>query len=407
MLLSILYSTEESIAFGSNLQDILDESERSVVNEALKLQDKSLLGPLIESRENKNPFFDENTQETLLHHLAKKSDNVELFETIAEKLEEIFIPNQDMETPLDLAARKGHANIVKYMIYKGMFEMNVVYYYKYKEKEEFMGSTHMKNALVIAGQYDQKEVWAQLIAFLSGINKSHKKEDAVLDFINKMKYKYHPSIQDLVDHVPEMLKRGSSEAYDESLDESSIGKLAKPIDTFMEELLDLYGDSESIAKKDFVPMTMQLLDDMAEIFENHKSPEIKELRQLFIKLSKLIEVYEEKFNDIVQTAYKSENENNEIIKNQHKILNFISSRMEKGVNSGKDILDFAFDLWKVAFPTSEIQTLTSLFITTETYDMNLIVSTVDQFFNSSSNDFLQFAQDALKSNSNDGSKTEL
>ena len=403
----LLYSSEESFAFGSNLQDILDESERSVVNEALKLQDKSLLGPLIESRENKNPLFDENTQETLLHHLAKKSDNVELFETIAEKLEEIFIPNQDMETPLDLAARKGHANIVKYMIYKGMFEMNVVYYYKYKEKEEFMGSTHMKNALVIAGQYDQKEVWAQLIAFLSGINKSHKKEDAVLDFINKMKYKYHPSIQDLVDHVPEMLKRGSSEAYDESLDESSIGKLAKPIDTFMEELLDLYGDSESIAKKDFVPMTMQLLDDMAEIFENHKSPEIKELRQLFIKLSKLIEVYEEKFNDIVQTAYKSENENNEIIKNQHKILNFISSRMEKGVNSGKDILDFAFDLWKVAFPTSEIQSLTSLFITTETYDMNLIVSTVDQFFNSSSNDFLQFAQDALKSNSNDGSKTEL
>ena len=403
----LLYSTEESFAFGSNLQDILDESERSVVNEALKLQDKSLLGPLIESRENKNPLFDENTQETLLHHLAKKSDNVELFETIAEKLEEIFIPNQDMETPLDLAARKGHANIVKYMIYKGMFEMNVVYYYKYKEKEEFMGSTHMKNALVIAGQYDQKEVWAQIIAFLSGINKSHKKEDAVLDFINKMKYKYHPSIQDLVDHVPEMLKRGSSEAYDESLDESSIGKLAKPIDTFMEELLDLYGDSESIAKKDFVPMTMQLLDDMAEIFENHKSPEIQELRQLFIKLSNLIEIYEEKFNDIIQAAYKSENENNEIIKNQHKILNFISSRMEKGVNSGKDILDFAFDLWKVAFPTSEIQSLTSLFITTETYDMNLIVSTVNQFFNSSSNDFLQFAQDALKSNSNDGSKTEL
>ena len=403
----LLYSTEESFAFGSNLQDILDESERSVVNEALKLQDKSLLGPLIESRENKNPLFDENTQETLLHHLAKKSDNVELFETIAEKLEEIFIPNQDMETPLDLAARKGHANIVKYMIYKGMFEMNVVYYYKYKEKEEFMGSTHMKNALVIAGQYDQKEVWAQIIAFLSGINKSHKKEDAVLDFINKMKYKYHPSIQDLVDHVPEMLKRGSSEAYDESLDESSIGKLAKPIDTFMEELLDLYGDSESIAKKDFVPMTMQLLDDMAEIFENHKSPEIQELRQLFIKLSNLIEIYEEKFNDIVQAAYKSENENNEIIKNQHKILNFISSRMEKGVNSGKDILDFAFDLWKVAFPTSEIQSLTSLFITTETYDMNLIVSTVNQFFNSSSNDFLQFAQDTLKSNSNDGSKTEL
>ena len=403
----LLYSTEESFAFGSNLQDILDESERSVVNEALKLQDKSLLGPLIESRENKNPFFDENTQETLLHHLAKKSDNVELFETIAEKLEEIFIPNQDMETPLDLAARKGHANIVKYMIYKGMFEMNVVYYYKYKEKEEFMGSTHMKNALVIAGQYDQKEVWAQIIAFLSGINKSHKKEDAVLDFINKMKYKYHPSIQDLVDHVPEMLKRGSSEAYDESLDESSIGKLAKPIDTFMEELLDLYGDSESIAKKDFVPMTMQLLDDMAEIFENHKSPEIQELRQLFIKLSNLIEIYEEKFNDIIQAAYKSENENNEIIKNQHKILNFISSRMEKGVNSGKDILDFAFDLWKVAFPTSEIQSLTSLFITTETYDMNLIVSTVNQFFNSSSNDFLQFAQDTLKSNSSDGSKTEL
>ena len=403
----LLYSTEESFAFGSNLQDILDESERSVVNEALKLQDKSLLGPLIESRENKNPLFDENTQETLLHHLAKKSDNVELFETIAEKLEEIFIPNQDMETPLDLAARKGHANIVKYMIYKGMFEMNVVYYYKYKEKEEFMGSTHMKNALVIAGQYDQKEVWAQIIAFLSGINKSHKKEDAVLDFINKMKYKYHPSIQDLVDHVPEMLKRGSSEAYDESLDESSIGKLAKPIDTFMEELLDLYGDSESIAKKDFVPMTMQLLDDMAEIFENHKSPEIQELRQLFIKLSNLIEIYEEKFNDIIQAAYKSENENNEIIKNQHKILNFISSRMEKGVNSGKDILDFAFDLWKVAFPTSEIQSLTSLFITTETYDMNLIVSTVNQFFNSSSNDFLQFAQDTLKSNSNDGSKTEL
>ena len=403
----LLYSTEESFAFGSNLQDILDESERSVVNEALKLQDKSLLGPLIESRENKNPLFDENTQETLLHHLAKKSDNVELFETIAEKLEEIFIPNQDMETPLDLAARKGHANIVKYMIYKGMFEMNVVYYYKYKEKEEFMGSTHMKNALVIAGQYDQKEVWAQIIAFLSGINKSHKKEDAVLDFINKMKYKYHPSIQDLVDHVPEMLKRGSSEAYDESLDESSIGKLAKPIDTFMEELLDLYGDSESIAKKDFVPMTMQLLDDMAEIFENHKSPEIQELRQLFIKLSNLIEIYEEKFNDIIQAAYKSENENNEIIKNQHKILNFISSRMEKGVNSGKDILDFAFDLWKVAFPTSEIQSLTSLFITTETYDMNLIVSTVNQFFNSSSNDFLQFAQDTLKSNSSDGSKTEL
>ena len=312
-----------------------------------------------------------------------------------------------METPLDLAARKGHANIVKYMIYKGMFEMNVVYYYKYKEKEEFMGSTHMKNALVIAGQYDQKEVWAQIIAFLSGINKSHKKEDAVLDFINKMKYKYHPSIQDLVDHVPEMLKRGSSEAYDESLDESSIGKLAKPIDTFMEELLDLYGDSESIAKKDFVPMTMQLLDDMAEIFENHKSPEIQELRQLFIKLSNLIEIYEEKFNDIIQAAYKSENENNEIIKNQHKILNFISSRMEKGVNSGKDILDFAFDLWKVAFPTSEIQSLTSSFITTETYDMNLIVSTVNQFFNSSSNDFLKFAQGTLKSNSNDGSKTEL
>ena len=88
----------------------------------------------------------------------------------------------------------------------------------------------------------------------------------------------------------------------------------------------------------------------------------------------------------------------EIIKNQHKILNFVSSRMEKGVNSGKDILDFAFDLWKVAFSTSEIQSLTSLFITTETYDMELIVSTVDQFFNSSSNDFLQFAQDALKSN---------
>jgi len=102
----------------------LNSSEKILLEKAVHEMDVELLTSLVIDRRHKNPVVDSKTKDTVLHYLAQQeSDNVDLFFTIARNIHGLFIKNANGMTPIDLAAEKGHFNIVRYICLESMHYM--------------------------------------------------------------------------------------------------------------------------------------------------------------------------------------------------------------------------------------------------------------------------------------------
>ena len=105
---------------GSN---VLDESEKLLMKRAIKRNDADILTSLVEKHANKNPLVDTKTKETILHYIAYRLDDLELFESIANKVDDLYVKNRNGETPIDVAASHGHLKIIQYICFKTQSEM--------------------------------------------------------------------------------------------------------------------------------------------------------------------------------------------------------------------------------------------------------------------------------------------
>ena len=99
----------------------LNPSEKILLEKAVHDMDVELLNSLVKDRRYKNPVVDSKNKDTMLHYLAQQeSDNVNLFFTIARNIHGLFIQNANGMTPIELAAEKGHFNIVRYICLESM-----------------------------------------------------------------------------------------------------------------------------------------------------------------------------------------------------------------------------------------------------------------------------------------------
>ena len=108
---------------------------------AIKRNDAGILTSLVEKHANKNPLVDTKTKETILHYIAYRLDDLELFESIANKVDNLYVKNRNGETPIDVAASHGHLKIIQYICFKTQSEMFDSYE---KEKDDFIGSKFLK-----------------------------------------------------------------------------------------------------------------------------------------------------------------------------------------------------------------------------------------------------------------------
>ena len=69
-------------------QKELNEEQKKLVKAAFRNNDVKQLSAIIDKRWNKNPYMNSKTEETLLHYLAWKGDNLKSFRTVAEKVED-------------------------------------------------------------------------------------------------------------------------------------------------------------------------------------------------------------------------------------------------------------------------------------------------------------------------------
>ena len=64
-------------------------------------------------------------------------------------------------------------------------------------------------------------------------------EKQVHDYVIKMKHKFHPKIQEIIDTVPEEMKRS------DKIFESPMEKISKPIDNFLQGVLEQIDNMEN------------------------------------------------------------------------------------------------------------------------------------------------------------------
>lgn len=112
-------------------------------------------------------------------------------------------------------------------------------------------------------------------------------EKQVHDYVIKMKYKFHPEIQEFIDTVPEEMKR-SDEIF-----ESPMDKIGKPIDNFLQGVLEQIENMENTGDYTFVPVTQRFLKGFTKMLN---SPSSDEIDKLLNHLRIIIGKNEEKFN---------------------------------------------------------------------------------------------------------------
>ena len=96
--------------------------------------DNELLISLVNDNQNKNPLVDSQTKDTVLHFLARQElDDANQFFTVARNIHGLFIKNANGETPINIAAIKGHVNIIRYICLESQADM--------KKKSEFSVKT--------------------------------------------------------------------------------------------------------------------------------------------------------------------------------------------------------------------------------------------------------------------------
>ena len=69
----------------------LSDDEKKLVKAAFRKNDVQQFNSIIKNRWIKNPFMNPKTEETLLHYLAWKGNNVEFFKTVAEGIEDCLV----------------------------------------------------------------------------------------------------------------------------------------------------------------------------------------------------------------------------------------------------------------------------------------------------------------------------
>ena len=94
--------------------------------------DDELLISIVNENRHKNPVVDSQTKDTVLHYLARQeSDNANQFFTVARNVHGLFIKNANSETPIDIAATKGHVNIIRYIWVKAFSNLISVCYWNF------------------------------------------------------------------------------------------------------------------------------------------------------------------------------------------------------------------------------------------------------------------------------------
>jgi len=203
--ISYCYFYETFISNGPELglPDSLGESEKLLLKRAVKEKDIDLLSSLVNNRYNKNPKVDFQAEETLLHYLAQRSNNAFLFESIAEKVDNWFCSNRNGDTPIDIAASKGHGNIIESLLKLKRDEdttPKIIRYvmgvdlkdppvcgYDFNEKEEFLCSDFFKKmkAMLLAGENGHSKSIFKIFAWID--NRIKKNLSGPISVENRMK----------------------------------------------------------------------------------------------------------------------------------------------------------------------------------------------------------------------------
>ena len=135
------FSIVGNVFVSGSTSNVLNESEKLLMKKAIKGKDTNILTSIVEKHANKNPLVDAKTKETILHYIAYRLDGLDLFVSIANQIDNLYVKNRNGETPIEIAASHGHIRIIQYICFKTMSEM----YESYKKgKEEFVGSKFLK-----------------------------------------------------------------------------------------------------------------------------------------------------------------------------------------------------------------------------------------------------------------------
>ena len=181
--------------------NVFDEVEVRVAKLAILETNVTLLESILEFKSNKNPYMNEKTQQTLLHYLAWKTDNVKLFETLAKKLEnleDVFVKDIDGDFPVDVAVKKGHYNIVKYITSL----VNVLVVTEEHEYDKWKGITYLQNALQLACENNHYTVFGVLLTNILSMNYPNVHQVVqLLQFINSLRDKSSYRINTLIDKI--------------------------------------------------------------------------------------------------------------------------------------------------------------------------------------------------------------
>ena len=165
--------------------------------------DDELLISIVNENRHKNPVVDSQTKDTVLHYLARQeSDNANQFFTVARNVHGLFIKNANSETPIDIAATKGHVNIIRYICLESQPGMKKKSEFSVKTMKRIIGTKFLKKALFLAGKNGHKPAWLFLYAHLLDLN-DKKARQIIHKYVIERKPKFHEDIQKTLQHITE------------------------------------------------------------------------------------------------------------------------------------------------------------------------------------------------------------
>ena len=163
--------------------------------------DNELLISLVNDNQNKNPMVDSQAKDTVLHFLARQElDDANQFFTVARNIHGLFIKNANGETPINIAAIKGHVNIIRYICLESQAGMKKNSEFSVKTMKRIIGTKYLKKALFLAGQNGHKPAWLFLYAHLLDLN-DKKAQQIIHKYVTENKPKFHEDIQKTLQHI--------------------------------------------------------------------------------------------------------------------------------------------------------------------------------------------------------------
>ena len=160
--------------------------------------------------------------------------------------------------------------------------------------------------------------------------------------------------------------------------------------------------ANDLKKIDFVPLTEDFLkgaiDAVSKIMESGRSSEIssqfspKNFKALLSHMKKIISKNQKKFNIMFrQILSKSIVNVEDARKWSQKLEDMYNEGLE--VVTGIQILDATLTIWKIQYPESQIDGLLNVFLTGDDISASFIVSVIEDFVKSTSNNFITFLED--------------